>query len=46
MNTGLRHLNAGAFDTIYEGFFAAIADRSPDEQCRLFHDDAVRIYRL
>jgi predicted TIM-barrel fold metal-dependent hydrolase len=37
---------AGAFDTIYEGFFAAIADRSADEQRRLFHDDAVRIYRL
>jgi predicted TIM-barrel fold metal-dependent hydrolase len=37
---------AGAFDTIYEGFFAAIADRSPDEQRRLFHDSAVRIYRL
>jgi len=37
---------AGAFDTIYEGFFAAVAERPPDEQRKLFHDNAVRIYRL
>ena len=37
---------AGAFDAIYDGFFAAVADRSPEEQRKLFHDNAVRIYRL
>jgi predicted TIM-barrel fold metal-dependent hydrolase len=37
---------AGAFDTIYDGFFAAVADRAPEDRCKLFHDNAVRIYRL
>jgi predicted TIM-barrel fold metal-dependent hydrolase len=37
---------AGSFETIYAGFFAAVADRSPEEQRKLFHDNALRIYRL
>jgi predicted TIM-barrel fold metal-dependent hydrolase len=37
---------AGSFETIYEGFFAAVADRSPEDQRKLFHDNAMRIYRL
>jgi predicted TIM-barrel fold metal-dependent hydrolase len=36
----------GSFDTIYDGFFAAVADRPPEDQCKLFHDNAMRIYRL
>lgn len=36
----------GSFDAIFSGFRAAVADRSPAEQRRLFHDNAVRIYRL
>ena len=37
---------AGAFDTIYDGFFASIADRPVADQRKLFHDNAMRIYRL
>jgi predicted TIM-barrel fold metal-dependent hydrolase len=37
---------ASSFETIYAGFFAAVADRAPEEQRKLFHDNAVRIYRL
>jgi predicted TIM-barrel fold metal-dependent hydrolase len=37
---------AGTFDEIYDGFFAAVADRSPADQSKLFHDNAVRLYRL
>ena len=37
---------AGQFDTIYRGFFAAVADRPRNEQLKLFHDNALRIYRL
>jgi len=37
---------AGSFETIYDGFLAAVAEYSPDEQRKLFHDNAVRIYRL
>jgi predicted TIM-barrel fold metal-dependent hydrolase len=37
---------AGSFEAIYEGFFAAVADRSPEDQRKLFHDNAMRIYRL
>lgn len=36
----------GSFDTIYSGFKAAIADLSRTDRLRLFHDNAVRIYRL
>ena len=37
---------AAPFSTIYHGFFAAVADRSPDDKRKLFHDNAARIYRL
>ncbi|MCC6947151.1 MAG: amidohydrolase family protein [Bradyrhizobiaceae bacterium] len=36
----------GTFETIYDGFRAAVADRPLAEQRALFHDNAVRIYRL
>lgn len=36
----------GSFETIYDGFFASIADRSADDHRKLFHDNAVRLYRL
>jgi len=35
-----------AFDTIYAGLKAIVADLDPADQRRLFHDNAVRIYRL
>jgi predicted TIM-barrel fold metal-dependent hydrolase len=37
---------AGAFDTIYRGFMASVADLAAVDQRKLFHDNAVRIYRL
>jgi len=37
---------AGAFDTIYTGFRAVVTDRPLEEQRALFHDNAVRLYRL
>lgn len=37
---------AGTFDDIYDGFFAAIADRPVADRHKLFHDNAVRLYRL
>jgi predicted TIM-barrel fold metal-dependent hydrolase len=37
---------AGTFDTIYRGFFASVADRPSADQSKLFHDNAVRLYRL
>ena len=37
---------AGSFDAIYSGFRAAVAERPPAERRKLFHDNAVRIYRL
>lgn len=36
----------GSFKTIYDGFRAAVAERPLTEQKKLFHDNAVRIYRL
>ena len=36
----------GSFDTIFSGFKQAVADFDPAEQQLLFHDNAVRIYRL
>lgn len=36
----------GSFETIYAGFHAAVADRPLTERRKLFHDNAVRIYRL
>jgi predicted TIM-barrel fold metal-dependent hydrolase len=36
----------GSFDTIYDGFRAAVAGLSLDDQRKLFHDNAERIYRL
>jgi predicted TIM-barrel fold metal-dependent hydrolase len=32
--------------TIYAGYRAAVADLAPEDQRKLFHDNAVRIYRL
>jgi len=36
----------GDFDTIFNGFRQAVADFDAEEQRLLFHDNAVRIYRL
>ena len=36
----------GSFDTIYAGYKAATADLTHAERVDLFHDNAVRIYRL
>ncbi len=36
----------GSFVAIYDGFRAAVADRPLPEQKKLFHDNAVRLYRL
>jgi predicted TIM-barrel fold metal-dependent hydrolase len=36
----------GSFQTIYDGFRKAVADRPLAERRRLFHDTAARIYRL
>ena len=36
----------GSFDTIYDGFRAAVADLPLADQRKLFHDNAARIYRL
>lgn len=36
----------GTFDTIYAGFKAAVADRPLGDQRKLFHDNAVRLYRI
>jgi predicted TIM-barrel fold metal-dependent hydrolase len=35
-----------SFDTIYRGFAAIVQDFSPTDRRRLFHDNAVRLYRL
>ena len=37
---------AGSFEMIYGGFRAAVSDRPAEERRMLFHDNAVRIYRL
>ena len=37
---------AGTFDTIYGGFFAAVEGRPAADLAKLFHDNAVRLYRL
>jgi predicted TIM-barrel fold metal-dependent hydrolase len=34
------------FDTIYSGFKTIVADLDPADQRRLFHDNAIRVYRL
>ena len=36
----------GSFDTIFSGFKAATADLARADRIKLFHDNAVRIYRL
>ncbi|MFC7557135.1 amidohydrolase family protein [Pseudoroseomonas wenyumeiae] len=36
----------GDFDTIYSGFLVATANRTEAERDSLFHDNAVRFYRL
>lgn len=37
---------AGPFETIYDGFRAAVAERPLNERRAVFHDNATRIYRL
>jgi predicted TIM-barrel fold metal-dependent hydrolase len=37
---------AGSFQMIYGGFRAAVSNRPAEERRMLFHDNAVRIYRL
>jgi len=37
---------AGTFESIYSGFFASVAERPVADQLKLFHDNAVRLYRL
>jgi len=37
---------AGSFQVIYGGFRAAVSNRPVEERRMLFHDNAVRIYRL
>ena len=37
---------AGTFAEIFTGFAQAVADRPREERGKLFHDNAVRIYRL
>lgn len=37
---------AGSFPMIYGGFRAAVSNRPPEERRMLFHDNAVRTYRL
>jgi predicted TIM-barrel fold metal-dependent hydrolase len=34
------------FDTIYDGFKVIVRELSPADRRRLFHDNAVRFYRL
>ena len=36
----------GTFDTIYSGFKAATGDLPRSDRLKLFHDNAVRVYRL
>lgn len=36
----------GAFSTIYDGYLEATADLSRRDRLKLFHDNAIRIYRL
>ncbi len=36
----------GSFDAIFSGFRLAVANLDPADQRKLFHDNAVRIYRL
>ena len=36
----------GSFETIYTGYREAVADVSREGQLKLFHDNAVRVYRL
>jgi predicted TIM-barrel fold metal-dependent hydrolase len=36
----------GSFDTIYSGFKEATADLPHADRIKLFHDNAIRIYRL
>ena len=38
--------HCGSFDTIYSGFKAATADLPRADRLQLFHDNAIRIYRL
>jgi predicted TIM-barrel fold metal-dependent hydrolase len=36
----------GSFDVIFSGFMAIVADMPLAAQRRLFHDNAMRIYRI
>jgi hypothetical protein len=35
-----------SFDTIYEGFPGFVADLADADRAALFHDNAVRVYRI
>jgi predicted TIM-barrel fold metal-dependent hydrolase len=35
-----------SFESIFDGFREAVADLPPAQQRALFHDNAIRIYRL
>jgi predicted TIM-barrel fold metal-dependent hydrolase len=37
---------AGSYFDIFSGFSRIVADFSPEDRARLFHDNAIRIYRL
>jgi predicted TIM-barrel fold metal-dependent hydrolase len=37
---------AGPFATIFQGFRAAVGDLPASDQRRLFHDNAVEVYRI
>ena len=36
----------GGADAVYDSFKTIVADLAPGEQRALFHDNAVRLYRL
>ena len=36
----------GSFETIYAGYKQATADLAPADRLKLFHDNAIRVYRL
>ena len=46
VDLGNRIAMTGSFQVIYGGFRAAVSNRPIEERRMLFHDNAVRIYRL
>ena len=39
-------LDAVTYDEVFDSFKTIVADLTPAEQRRLFHDNAVRLYRV